>query len=37
MGLERLAAVMQGKITNYKTDLIRPIIDKPRDVSQALR
>ena len=28
MGLERVAAVMQGKISNYDTDLIRPIIDR---------
>ncbi len=28
MGLERIAAVMQGKISNYDTDLLRPIIDK---------
>ncbi len=28
MGLERIAAVLQGKITNYETDLIRPIIDR---------
>jgi alanyl-tRNA synthetase len=26
MGLERVAAVMQGKLSNYDTDLIRPII-----------
>ncbi|HBY64380.1 MAG TPA: alanine--tRNA ligase, partial [Solibacterales bacterium] len=26
MGLERIAAVLQGKITNYDTDLIQPII-----------
>ena len=26
MGLERIAAVLQGKISNYETDLIRPII-----------
>ena len=29
MGLERMAAVLQGKVTNYDTDLIRPIIDTP--------
>src|SRR6202521_1618867 len=28
MGLERLAAVMQGVLSNYDTVLIRPIIDK---------
>src|SRR5579872_2751741 len=28
MGLERVAAVLQGKISNYETDLIRPIIDR---------
>jgi alanyl-tRNA synthetase len=28
MGLERITAVMQGKLTNYETDLIRPIVDK---------
>jgi alanyl-tRNA synthetase len=27
MGLERIAAVLQGKITNYDTDLIYPIIE----------
>ncbi len=27
MGLERIAAVVQGKSSNYDTDLIRPIID----------
>src|SRR5512142_1089722 len=27
MGLERIAAVMQGKLSNYETDLIAPIID----------
>ena len=28
MGLERMAAVLQGKLSNYDTDLIRPIIDR---------
>jgi alanyl-tRNA synthetase len=28
MGLERVAAVLQGKLSNYETDLIRPIIDQ---------
>jgi len=28
MGLERTAAALQGKISNYDTDLIRPIIDR---------
>ncbi len=28
MGLERVSAVLQGKISNYDTDLIRPIIDR---------
>ncbi len=28
MGLERIAAVMQGVISNYDTDLIRPIINR---------
>jgi len=27
MGLERTAAVLQGKLSNYQTDLIRPIIE----------
>ena len=28
MGLERIAAVLQGKTSNYETDLIRPIIEQ---------
>jgi len=36
MGLERVAAVMQGKLTNYETDLIKPIIDKAADMFKAV-
>jgi alanyl-tRNA synthetase len=32
MGLERIAAVMQGKISNYETDLIHPIILQAADL-----
>src|SRR5438477_6513277 len=32
MGLERTAAVLQGKISNYDTDLIRPIIQYAGDL-----
>src|SRR4051812_32485662 len=32
MGLERIAAILQGKTTNYETDLIRPIIDRAGDI-----
>jgi alanyl-tRNA synthetase len=32
MGLERIAAVLQGKLSNYDTDLIRPIIDKAAEL-----
>jgi alanyl-tRNA synthetase len=28
MGLERIASVLQGKISNYETDLLRPIIEE---------
>jgi alanyl-tRNA synthetase len=28
MGLERVASVLQGKISNYETDLLRPIIEE---------
>lgn len=28
MGLERMAAILQGKLTNYETDLIFPIIEE---------
>jgi len=32
MGLERVAAVMQGKLSNYDTDLIHPIMIKAADL-----
>src|SRR5262245_5017970 len=32
MGLERLAAVLQGKLSNYDTDLIHPVIVKAADL-----
>jgi len=32
MGLERIAAVLQGKLSNYDTDLIHPIITKAADL-----
>src|ERR1700760_4726496 len=32
MGLERVAAVLQGKISNYETDLIHPIILEAADL-----
>ncbi len=32
LGLERTAAVMQGKLSNYDTDLIRPIIDRAAEL-----
>jgi alanyl-tRNA synthetase len=35
MGLERIAAVLQGKISNYETDLIHPIIGKMAELCGA--
>ena len=32
MGLERVAAVLQGKLSNYDTDLIRPIVEHAADL-----
>jgi alanyl-tRNA synthetase len=32
MGLERMAAVMQGKLSNYDTDLIWPIIERAGEI-----
>ena len=38
MGLERIAAVLQGKISNYETDLIQPIVlQRRRPVRRSLR
>ena len=32
-GLERIAAVLQGKVSNYDTDLFRPVIAKVEELS----
>src|SRR5580700_7207516 len=32
MGLERIACVLQGKISNYETDLIKPIIHRAAEM-----
>ncbi len=32
MGLERIAAVMQGKLSNFECDLLRPIVDKAAEL-----
>ena len=32
LGLERVAAVLQGKTSNYETDLLRPIVDRAGEV-----
>ncbi|MFO0603117.1 MAG: alanine--tRNA ligase [Polyangiales bacterium] len=32
MGLERLTAVLQGVMTNYDTDLLRPLVDRAAEI-----
>jgi len=32
MGLERVSCVLQGKLSNYETDLLRPIIDRAAEM-----
>jgi alanyl-tRNA synthetase len=32
MGLERIACVLQGKISNYETDLLRPIVHRAAEM-----
>ena len=32
MGLERVAAVLQGHLSNYDTDLLRPIVERAADL-----
>ena len=33
MGLERLACVLQGVVSNYDTDLLRPVVDLASEIS----
>jgi alanyl-tRNA synthetase len=33
MGLERVATVMQGKLSNFETDLLRPLVDQAAEIS----
>jgi len=35
MGLERIAAIMQGKLSNYETDLFTPLIETTRKLLNA--
>ncbi len=37
MGLERVAAVLQGHLSNYDTDLIRPLIDEAAALLHVVR
>ncbi len=37
MGLERVAAVLQGKLSNYDTDLIRPLIERAAELMHVKR
>ena len=32
MGLERVAAVLQGKLSNFDTDLLRPLVDRAAEL-----
>jgi alanyl-tRNA synthetase len=32
LGLERIACILQGKISNYDTDLLRPVIDRAAEL-----
>jgi alanyl-tRNA synthetase len=33
MGLERISGLLQGKTSNYDTDLLRPLVDKASEIS----
>jgi alanyl-tRNA synthetase len=35
MGLERICTVLQGKLSNFETDLLRPIIDRACEILNA--
>ncbi len=32
MGLERVSTVLQGKLSNYETDLIRPVVERAAEI-----
>lgn len=34
MGLERMTAVLQGKTSNYETDLLRPLVDYAAEIAK---
>jgi alanyl-tRNA synthetase len=37
MGLERLAAILQGRLSNYETDLIQPVVERAAELLHVQR